>query len=462
MENLKLKDLKNKTVHFVGIGGISMSALALMLKKEGATIQGSDLAHNSETQKLEKCGVKIFYRHSKLNLKGVDFVVYSSAIHDDNEELDFARKHKIPIIKRAELLGLIASGYKTVIAVAGSHGKTTTTAMLAEIFLRAGMKPTFHVGGTLSMINSNYKLGNKKIFITEACEYMDNFLYIKPDIAVILNVDSDHLDYFKTIDGVKKSFKKFVDGVRTGGIKVISNDDENSACLKSGDNVATFGTRGADIYASNIKEYEPCKYSFDVIFSGYKLGNVKLNMIGKHNILNALASIIVALSCAIDFSDIKFALENFSGVKRRSELISNQNQIQIYHDYAHHPNQIQKMVSAAHDLTKKTGGKIIAVFEPHTYSRTKFLLEDFAKSFALCDYVIFAPVYSAREDESQGVQSDVLAERTKCYVENVEYILTFDEIEKRVKQVSKPNDVVLILGAGTIEKLAERFKIIEK
>lgn len=456
---MDIKDLKNKVIHFIGIGGISMSALAQILKANGYFVQGSDVAENDETKKLEAKGITVFHEQKKCNIENADVVVYSSAIHSDNEELSFAKENNLLLIKRAELLGLLSSHYKHVIAIAGSHGKTTTTAMISEIFMKAGLKPTFHIGGSLNSIHSNFKIGNKKFFITEACEYMDNFLYIKPDISVILNVDGDHLDYFKNIEGVKKSFKKFKDNTSEQGVSIICRDDENSNEFLSDNNVTTFGfDKKADLRASNIKQYKPCYYSFDVVFMRYKLGNIKLNIIGKHNILNALASILVGISCAVDFDVIKNAIENFSGVERRCQKLGEVNGAEVYHDYAHHPKQIEKMVKVAKDLTEKSKGKIICVFEPHTYSRTKFLLKDFAKSFDGANHVIFAPAYSARENLSEGFEADVLANETTMFVHDVEFILTYDEIYNRINDIASEGDVVMILGAGTIEKLAKMFK----
>lgn len=458
MDNIKIRDIKNKKFHFIGIGGISMSALALILKQNKIYVQGSDVYKNSETQKLEKRGVKVFYKHSAKNIKNVDVVVYSSAISDDNPELKFAKlKNKI-ILKRAELLGMIADLYRCVIAVAGSHGKTTATAMISEIFMHAGLKPTFHIGGNLNSIKSNYKLGNKKYFITEACEYKDNFLFVKPTIALILNIDADHLDYFKDIDGVKDSFKKFQTSIKSGGISILCCDDENSRGLFGGKNVVTFGLKkSADISATNIKEYKPCYYSFNVKFSGFKLGTIKLNIIGKHNIYNALASILIGLLCDVDFSIIKYTLENFSGVDRRCQKIAEINKVQIYHDYAHHPKQIKKMIQVGKDLTKNTTGRIIVVFEPHTYSRTKHLIGEFVDSFQGADKIILAPVYSARENPIDGYDSLKLASDISVSGLDVEYIENFSDIKKRVCEVSNSNDVVLILGAGKIFELAKMF-----
>ena len=435
-----------------------MSALACFLMSFGVKVQGSDEAENDEVKILKQKGVKIFSGHKASNLRGAQVVVYSSAIKDDNVELLTAKKRRLLLVKRAELLGLVASGYKSVISVAGSHGKTTTTAMIAEMFERCKKKPTYHIGGVLGYSNSNYKIGNKNFFITESCEYKDNYKHIFPDISVILNVDADHLDYFGDIAGVKKSFLEFSKNTKPGGVNIVCKDDENSSEIISEENTLTFGlTKNSDIYAKNIKEYKPCYYSYDVMFSGYKLGNIKLNIIGKHNIYNALATIFVGILCAIDFCDIKQAIENFSGVKRRCEKISEKGGVQIFHDYAHHPKQIQKMMQVARDLTK-TGGRVFVVFEPHTYSRTKFLLSDFAKSFEGADDVVFAPVYSAREKPTDGYDSLKLADETRKYVKTARVIDTYVEIKQEIERLVKPNDIILILGAGTIDKLAELFR----
>ena len=457
MNNLKFEDFKNKKFHFIGIGGISMSWLAFMLVSNKIYVQGSDLARNQETEKLEKSGVKIFYEHRKENIKNVDIVVYSSAIKEDNEELKQAFLDEKIVLKRAELLGFIAKLYKCVIAVSGSHGKTTTTAMIAEILMQANKNPTIHIGGNLKSISSSYKLGGNEFFVTEACEYKDNYLYILPDIALVLNVDADHLYYFKNLAGVKKSFYKFAGSIKKGGISIVSKDDENSKEIADGLDSATFGfDKKADIYAVNIKEYKPCYYSFDIKFSKFKLGNIKLNILGRHNILNALASVLVSICLGIDFEDTKIALENFSGVERRCEFIKEINGASVYHDYAHHPEQIRKMIEVGRELARNKG-KVIVVFEPHTYSRTKFLIDEFVKSFVGADIVIFAPVYSARERQEEGFDSLKLTNTVRDLKINAIYLETFEEIKCKILEMAKEGDMVFILGAGTIERLAKMF-----
>ena len=284
---------------------------------------------------------------------------------------------------------------------------------------------------------------------------MDNFLYIQPDIAVILNVDGDHLDYFGSIEGVKNSFFKFSKNLKDGGVCLINGDEKNNFFGKS-ENYAKFSmNKKCDIYAKRISEFKPGYFAFDVVLFGFNLGRIELNILGKHNILNALASVFVSTLCGVDFCTIKFSLENFSGVERRCEKIGEINGAEVFHDYAHHPRQIEKMLDVASELASKNQGRVLTVFEPHTFSRTKFLLSEFAQSFSKSDYLLLAPVYSAREDESQGKNSLDLAMKSEEFVKNVEYYETYDEILKRLKKLAKCGDVIFILGAGTIDKLAK-------
>ena len=458
MENFKIGDLKGKVVHFVGIGGISMSALALMLKRDKIFVQGSDDCLNGEVEKLIKKGVTVFVGHDEKNVQDADVVVYSSAIANDNPELIYARRNNLLIIKRAELLGMIARSYKYVVSIAGSHGKTTASAMIAETMQLAGLKPTVHIGGVSNRFKSNYKIGNKKYFVTESCEYKDNYLYMNPDVSIILNIDADHLDYFKNLQGVKDSFLNFAKNTKSGGVNVICADDENSGHLMSLDNVVSFGClKGANVQARNIREYKPCYYCFDAYLSGYKLGNIKLNVLGKHNVYNALASLVVALAFEIDFSVAKSAIENFAGVKRRCQKITDKDGVQIYHDYAHHPKQIEEMIAVGRQLCKNDNGRVVVVFEPHTYSRTKFLINEFVDALGKADKVFLAPVYSARESATEGFDSLKLSNELKKTNNSVEYLESYKEIFESAKSFASQGDVVLVLGAGTIFKLADMF-----
>lgn len=457
MKILKLKELKNKKFHFIGIGGISMSGLAWMLFKQLIFVQGSDESNNDEIIKLSKVGIPIFNKHNKDNLRGIDIVVYSSAISEDNEELVFAKNNNILLLKRAELLGLIASDYETVISIAGSHGKTTTSAMISEIFINAGLNPTIHLGGVLNSINSNIFIGDKKYFITESCEYKNNFLYITPNLSVILNIDADHLDYFKNLENVKKAFFRFSNKTKKGGLNLICSDDFNSKMLLKNANTITFGCKNSNILAKNIKKHKNGQFSFNVLFNDLCLGKIQLNLFGRHNINNALAAVLVGILCGIDFEVIKYTLENFTGVKRRSEFVCEINKCLIFSDYAHHPNQIKQMILVGRGLLKNRG-RLTIVFEPHTYSRTQYLCDEFVESFNDVDRLILAPVYAARESETDGLKSEDL--KNKLLLKNIKAELFFEyaDIKNEIIKSAKPHDVILILGAGSIENLVKMLK----
>lgn len=457
MDNFKLEDFKSKRFYFVGIGGISMSAMAFFLHQKGFAVSGSDLAKNDEVVKLQRAGIIVFNSHKKENIKGSNVVVFSSAIGEDNEEILEAKKQNLIIMKRAELLGIIARCYETVIAVAGSHGKTTASGMLVETLKCAKLNPSYHIGGVLQDNNSNYSIASNKYFVVEACEYKDNFLFLKPDYALVLNIDSDHLDYFKDLDGVKNSFLKFAKLVQNPKNVIANADDKNSALILKFS--STFGVKNnADVMAKDIQEYRPGYYSFNVLYGSKNLGKIKLNILGKHNILNALAVIQIALKLGIDFDVAKVGIENYKGVKRRCEFIGRVNGAEVYHDYAHHPKQIEKMILTFKKIERQKKGRVIVVFEPHTYSRTKFLFDDFVFSLSLADIVVLAPVYSARELPEMGYNSLKLYDALKSKNKSVYFGKTYDEIKLEVERQAEKSDTVLVLGAGTIENLAYKWK----
>lgn len=457
MDNFKLEDLKDKRFYFVGIGGISMSALAFFLHQKGFAVSGSDLAKNDEVVKLQRAGIIVFNSHKKENIKGSNVVVFSSAIGEDNEEILEAKKQNLIIMKRAELLGIIAGCYETVIAIAGSHGKTTASGMLVETLKCAKLNPSYHIGGVLQDNNSNYSIASNKYFVVEACEYKDNFLFLKPDYALVLNIDSDHLDYFKDLDGVKNSFLKFAKLVQNPKNVIANADDKNSALILKFS--STFGVKNiADVMAKDIQEYRSGYYSFNVFYGSKNLGKMKLNILGKHNILNALAVIQIALKLGIDFDVAKVGIENYKGVKRRCEFICRVNGAEVYHDYAHHPKQIEKMILTFKKIERQKKGRVIVVFEPHTYSRTKFLFDEFIFSLSLADVVVLAPVYSARELPEMGYNSLKLYDALKSKNKSVYFGKTYDEIKLEVERQAEKNDTVLVLGAGTIENLAYKWK----
>ena len=445
----------NKHIHFVGIGGISLSALAIMCLKKGCCVSGSDTTKTISTQNLENLGIKVYYSHDKTNIIGADLVVYSAAIHKDNPEIVAAKELGIQTIDRAELLGRISKEYKNVIAVAGTHGKTTTTGMIASIFLRANLNPTIHIGGYLPIIEGNVRLGGTEYFVTEACEYYDSFLSLCPNVSVILNIQKDHLDYFKNMANLQKSFEKFTKNTKLSGVVITNFDDENCKKLSADCKIIYYGFSNGNLYADNITSVDE-KYSFDAIYFGKNLGRICLPIVGKHNIYNALASIAVSLFFDIDFCVIKQALETFLPSKRRYQEIVLPNGVTVVHDYAHHPTEIKACLVAT---KKRTKNKLIVVFEPHTFSRTQYLWEEFCECFGGADKVYLPPIYPARESPIENISSENLAKQICLH--GIDCVATKDlkETYNFLQQDIKNGNCFLLLGAGTIVHLAEMFGI---
>ena len=415
-----------------------MSALAQLLFEKGYYVQGSDRHISSNVKNLTKRGVNVFIGHDKNNVGDCNIIVYNYAIQDNNPELVFAKENNLMIMSRAELLGIFASNYKNVIAISGAHGKTTTTAMISEIFLEAKLNPTIHMGGILNKINNNCLLGDDTLFITEACEYKDSFLSLKSSVGVILNIANEHLDYFKNFDNIKKSFGKFA-----------SNSEiaicENSLKI---DNSITFGV-GGRYKAGNIvfgKKYT----RFEVIKDGEKYFNVMLKAYGRHNVNNALASIAVADIFKIDKKVIKRALRNFGGVKRRFEVIKNSPF--IIHDYAHHPDEIKSVIKSLKEIYK---GKITVVFQPHTYTRTKKLMSEFVESLSLADRVLIYKTYSAREKYDKRGSARYLYDKLNVAGVKSKYYLSMKTLASDIKY---KKGCTLVLGAGNIEKICKYLK----
>ena len=444
-------NFKNLRMHFIGIGGISLSALAQLALNKGAIVTGSDISKSDETEKLENLGVSVFYCHKKENVVGSDVVIYSSAIKEDNPELVEAKQRKLKIMKRAELLAEISKEFPVTIAVCGSHGKTTTTAMVANLLINAKLDPTVHLGGEYGFIGGNVRIGGGDFFVTEACEYKDNFLYLTPQISVCLNVSPDHLDYFKTFDNVKTSFGKFIN--RTRGI-VISNSDDNYLVKQKHQLTFSIENKG-DVCAVNIKEYERGKFSFDVIFDGSKRFNVKLGVYGRHNIYNALSAICVGFALKINEKIIKCAIEGFTGVDRRFQEVGLINGAKIIVDYAHHPDEIKASIISAKNIAK---GRVIAIFQPHTFTRTKAFLNEFAESLALADKVAVFKIYPAREVPISGVDHNLLAELIRKNAKDCSAIDNYCELAEYIYDNCRKDDVILIMGAGDYVKICKMMK----
>lgn len=443
-------------IHLIGIGGSSMSGIAEYLHNLGKKVSGSDREENKNVKKLKNLGVDISLGHYKENIKNHDLVIYNMAISSDNPELIEAKKQNIKIMERAEFLGLLTSYYNESICISGTHGKSTTSSMIALCFLEAKKDPNIQVGAVIKKINSNNRAGKSDYFILEACEYKDQFLSFWPKTEVILNIDADHLDYFKTFENIKASFKKYVSLLPDDGLLVLNADDENVLELKNYTKakVITYGLK-------NNADYKAIDISFNE--NGYATFNVKdkiynLSVKGSHNIYNALAAIAVSEYYKISYEDIRNALQSYTGVERRFEYLGTiKNNVLIYDDYAHHPTEIL----TTYESVKKTKHyKNWAIFQPHTYSRTYEHLNEFAEVLKNFDNIIIAQIYAAREENIYGVNESQLVDLIKKDNPNVIFLALENEIEDYISKNVKDNDIVITIGAGPINEVAK--KIIKK
>lgn len=442
-----------KKVHFIGIGGISMSGLAEIIMDRSFKVTGSDIHESPIVKKLIKKGAIINIPHNEKNIIGADLVVYTSAIKEDNPEMIKARELNLPVMDRASFLGNIMKEYGYGIAVAGCHGKTTTTSMISLILKNANLDPTILLGGELDAIGGNVRIGKSPYFITEACEYMENFLKFYPYVGVILNIDKDHLDYFKDLNHIKEAFLKFAQLIPKNGCLVLCSEDPNTmeiAPLVSC-NTITYGIKKeGDYTAKNIKYDESGHPSFEIFKHGESKGTYTLNTLGQHNILNALSAFVVADFVGVSYSIINKSLSDFNGTHRRFEIKGFCNNITIVDDYAHHPTEIRVTLEAA---KKFNHNNIWCIFQPHTYSRTKLLLNEFANSFHNADKVIISDIYAAREKDTGLIHSKDLTIEINKNKNNAIYIKEFEDIAKYVAEKAKPGDLIMTVGAGSITDL---------
>lgn len=435
-------------IHFVGIGGSGMCPMAQILYNKGYTITGSDTYMSDTLEKLLNLNIKIYTEHNPSNIADADIVTYSAAIKDDNPELIEARKRGIPTLERSVMLGIVCSKYKLPIAVSGTHGKTSTTSMLTQIMLTAKKDPSAIIGGKLTSINSHSCVGKSDIMICEACEYVDSFLELYPAISVILNVDADHLDYFKTFDNIKKSFSKFA--CQTSKALIVNGDDVNALdCVKTSTlPITTFGmTTSNDYYPDEIKKTGKASLQYSLIHNGKKLCEISLKVPGKHNVMNSLAAAATAHTLGVDPKYISEALSEFSGVHRRFEILGTPNDIMIADDFAHHPTELEATLTCAMEMGFNN---VWAVFQPHTFSRTALLLDDFAKVLSIPDKVVMSQILPVREVNTYNIHTKDLADKIPGSV----YFDTFDEICDYVVANAKPGDLILTLGGGNVYRLA--------
>lgn len=448
---------QSKDIFFIGIGGISMSALAVILKNDGYSVRGSDFKASQMTEELETKGISVSIGHNAENVSGAGLVVYTAAISADNPELVRAREEGIPAIERATLLGALMKRYKNPIAVSGTHGKTTTTSMLSHVLLEANVDPTILVGGVLPVIGSNMRDGANDYLVMEACEYSGSFLQFFPRYSIILNIEEDHLDYFKDINDIVSCFKSFVDLVPDDG-KIIANFDDEEVRLATENavsEVVSYGIKSTDcaFRAENISFDDMGYGSFDVLYNNEFFAHIKLSVPGMHNVSNGLAVTACAHLLGINCEDIKKGLASFKGTNRRFEKKGTVNGALIIDDYAHHPTEIKATLSAARAAAK--GGEVWCVFQPHTYTRAYKLKDEFAKSFFDCEHVILSDIYAAREKDTGLIHSIELAEAVAKESNNAVYINGFDAIAEYLRQNVKEGDIVLTMGAGDVFKIGE-------
>lgn len=421
--------LSKNTIYFIGIGGISMSGLAKMLNSNGKKVLGSDFKANKETKKLQELGIKVFIGHNEKHItKDIDLVVYSGAIPKQNVEILKAKKLGIKTIERGKLLGLVASDFENVIAISGSHGKTTITAMIGHMFSSANLNPTIHLGGNSLNFNDNTIVGGNKYFIVEACEYRNSFKYLKPDIAIISNIEKEHLDFYKSFRRIKKAFKNFA---KRSKVSVCGQDVEIKKSLKL----------GVDWSAENIKTVED-GYTFDIYKCGDKYISIKLNLMGKYNIYNCLFAVIVADKYNIPKEIISHSFSTFKGVERRNEKIAKVDNCDIIIDYAHHPTEVKNSIEAF----KERYEKILFVFQPHTFTRTLTLFDEFISVLKDVESLILYKTYPAREKEIMGGRSIDIHNN----LINSKYFDDLDIIQKYLEDNLYNYHAVVILGAGDL------------
>ena len=435
-----------KRIHMIGIGGSGMCPLAEILHSKGYELSGSDNNESDPLKRIKALGIPVYMGHSAENIKGAELLVYSAAISQDNPEIIAAKEQGIPTMERSHLLGALTRRFDNVIGVCGTHGKTTVTSMITQILLLNKMDPTAVIGGRLPMLNSNGIAGSSETMVCEACEFVDTFLQMSPDIAVLLNIDNDHLDYFKTMDNLVLSFHKFL---KMSSKCYINGDDK--LVLKASENtdakLVTFGFENSnDFYAENIVSGK-FGFCFDVMHKGEKLINIELHAPGRHNVLNGLAAFAVCYEEGVSPEGIKDALEKFTGAGRRFEFLGEYNGFTLADDYAHHPTEIKATLKAAKELNYN---RVIAVFQPFTFSRTALLRDEFIDALAVADKVILTPIMGSREVNTYGISSEDIA----CKLNDAVVVDGFPNIADKIIETAEKGDIVITMGGGDIYKAA--------
>ena len=441
----------------IGIGGTSMSGIAEILKQSGFVVAGSDINSSPATEKLIQSGINVTIGHNPSAISNFDLVVYSAAVKPDDPEMQRAKELNIPTVERKIILGEITKAFRNTICVSGTHGKSTTTSMVAMCFLEAKLDPTIQVGATIPAIDGNYRVGKSDYFVLESCEYSESFLSFYPKAEIILNIDNDHLDYYKNIDNIRNAFVEFVKLLPDDGILVYNGDDKNCEHISKYTKAKslTFGINSSSNFVAKNISYDKNGFpSFDVYHNNTFYKTIKLSIPGKHNVYNALSCIALCNEFGIDKTVIKNALLKFTGAGRRFEYLGEVNGAKVYDDYGHHPTEITAVANA---LKNKHYNHSWVIFQPHTYSRTKSLLDDFAKCLTNFDNIIVTDIYAAREKDTLGVSSKDIVNKIDSLGRKAYYISNFDDIIDFVKRNAQKDDIIITQGAGTITNVGHRL-----
>ena len=438
-----------RRAHLPGIGGVSMAPLAEVLHGAGMVITGSDMRESAAVEHLRSLGITVHIGHRAENLGQAELVIRTAAVHDDNPEIAAAHAAGVPVFERAQAWGAIMRGYKHALCISGTHGKTTTTSMCTHIIMAAGLDPTVMIGGTLPLLGAGHRVGKGDTIILESCEYCDSFLSFFPTVAVILNIEADHLDFFKDLEDVEKSFRAFADLVPEGGRIIANRDDENTMRTLAGEErpVTTFGLAEGDIHAADLT-WNKGLPTFDVVCRDQVYAHVSLSVPGLHNVKNALAAAASAIALGVPGEAVERGLAQFRGAGRRFEHKGTYHGAEVYDDYAHHPGELKALLDTARTLGYE---RVICAFQPHTYSRTAALFDDFAEVLKKPDVTLLAEIFAARETNDIGISSKDLADR----IPGARYCATLPEVTDALRALARPGDLILTVGAGDIYTAGE-------
>lgn len=435
--------------HLVGIGGVSMSPLAEVLSDMGMVITGSDMAESATVRRLRGLGIHISIGHAAEHVGAADLVIRTAAVHDENPEIMEARRRGIPVFERAQAWGSIMRGYKNALCIAGTHGKTTTTSMCTHIAIAAQADPTVMIGGTLPLLGAGHRVGRGDTIILESCEYCNSFLSFFPTVATVLNIEADHLDFFKDLDDVEHSFRSFAELVPEDGVIVANAEDANTMRALAGveRKTLTFGVEAGDVHAANLA-WSKGLPSFDIVYRGEPFAHIQLSVPGEHNVKNALAAAASAIALELPARAVEEGLAAFRGAGRRFEHKGTYHGAEVYDDYAHHPGELTALLHAAGYLGYE---RVICAFQPHTYTRTKALFDDFVAVLGHPDLTLLAEIYAAREDNTVGISSKDLAEKIPGSL----YFPTLEGLTAHLREIARPGDLILTVGAGNIYTVGE-------